>query len=213
MVTSDFLVTTKKKLGTTSCLPHFLCTSVLLADVLMVPTLSSFRRMFTGHSPNSFVVHIFICSSIPELVASSFCLWPQHKLCGCTGHTLMICSASVEIEPSASLWGLSWDFSLLGLPQEPHNSLLREGMWKHTLTWSSLILVTTGDTNKLCRKTCPFYFLHIISQNIVCQRWLSFSSREQSTISLDISQNNGLLCCLHYSSLSPMIQHTHMCPV
>lgn len=35
----------------------------------------------------------------------------------------------------------------------------------------------------------------------MCQRWLSFSSREQSAISLDISQNSGLLCWLHQSSL------------
>lgn len=41
------------------------------------------------------------------------------------------------------------------------------------------------------------------------QRWLNFSSREQGTISLNISQNSGLLCWLHQSSLFPT---DSMCP-
>lgn len=45
----------------------------------------------------------------------------------------------------------------------------------------------------------------------MCQRWLNFSSREQSTISLDTSQNCGLLCYLHH--FSPQIQYVLMCLV
>lgn len=94
-------------LVTTSCLPHFLCSGVLLADVLMRAYPVLFQKDVHRSSTQLFccsLPQLFICSSIPELVASfSFCLWPQHKLCGCSGHTLMTCSVLVEIEPSASL--------------------------------------------------------------------------------------------------------------
>lgn len=157
----------------------------------------SFTPLFCCSLPQ-----LFICSSIPEFVASSFCLWPQHKHCGCTGHNLMTCSALVEAEPSASLGSFLRLFSswvaarTTQLPSEKGNANAHPD-----------IVITDSSQNwwynEAVQKNLPFLFPPRNKSKHNVSEVIEFSSREQSTISIDISQNSGLLCCLHQWWLFP----------
>lgn len=82
---------------------------------------------------------IFSYPSIRKLLASfSFSLWPQHKLCGCTGHIIMTCSTSVALSGGCTIC-FSRVFSEIFLfldYHKNHTTQFWERKWKCT-SWPS----------------------------------------------------------------------------